>query len=471
MMRNRRRISRTLKRYIEIYTVAGKEYLKSQGIMPTDDLIIEFIKWRATEDWTQFKQSVMDKELIIKNNIEALDLRLPNGKKGIPYKASISIPTELADDYHITGLEGSGLQFELNDRGEGIISGTPEIANDYTLTLSYHCNGCNADRGNYNKEIQLTINPDPRDLWKDIPTPGSIEYYRPDSESVYMPMDQKCIIAASQRGRSHAHEGRPRDDSFKVIADNSTGWFILAVADGAGSAIYSRKGAEIAVETATQYCLDFLKVDSGFEQAISKYHSQTENENARKTVSDFIYRIVGSSAFKANRAIHHFQETEHPEGNIKDFSTTLLLAICKKFDFGWFVASFWVGDGAMAIYTDSTKYLKLLGVPDGGEYAGQTRFLTMDSIFSSPVDIMKRLRFSIETDFSALILMTDGVSDAKFETDANLNRIEKWDELWNDLKTAITPADNDEATGKQLIEWLKFWSTGNHDDRTIAILY
>ncbi len=84
---------------------------------------------------------------------------------------------------------------------------------------------------------------------------------------------------------------------------------------------------------------------------------------------------------------------------------------------------------------------------------------------------MKRLRFSIETDFSALILMTDGVSDAKFETDANLNRIEKWDELWNDLKTAITPADNDEATGKQLIEWLKFWSTGNHDDRTIAILY
>jgi hypothetical protein len=23
----------------------------------------------------------------------------------------------------------------------------------------------------------------------------------------------------------------------------------------------------------------------------------------------------------------------------------------------------------------------------------------------------------------------------------------------------------------QLLEWLNFWSTGNHDDRTIAILY
>lgn len=68
--------------------------------------------------------------------------------------------------------------------------------------------------------------------------------------------------------------------------------------------------------------------------------------------------------------------------------------------------------------------------------------------------------------------MTDGVSDPKFETDANLNNPDKWDALWIDFKeNGVELTDDNEASKDQLLGWLDFWSPGNHDDRTIAILY
>ena len=64
------------------------------------------------------------------------------------------------------------------------------------------------------------------------------------------------------------------------------------------------------------------------------------------------------------------------------------------------------------------------------------------------------------------------MSDPKFETDANLNNPDKWDALWNDLKkNGVELTDDNEASKDQLLDWLDFWAPGNHDDRTIAILY
>lgn len=476
-MRLGRRNSRKLRQLFDIYTEEAERYMQSAGVELNDSVVEDFIKWRATDEWSRFKQAVMDKELIIRNKIDSLDLRLPNAKKGMPYKTSLTLAADLADSFTLEGLEGSGLTVERSGDDTYAIYGTPEIANNYTVILKYHCAGCSPERGNYSKEIQLTVNPDPRDLWKNIATPTYIEYYKPDHDTGYVKAEavdgkpQKDIVAASQRGRSHAHEGRPRDDDFSISFNNTTGWYVIAVADGAGSAKYSRRGSKIAVDTAVGNCNSILENPAEFEKAINNYHLGINDETNRKAVSDYIYRIVGTAAFRANRAIHEFQELNNPESTIKDFSTTLLLAICKKFDFGWFVASFWVGDGAMAIYGRENRYLKVLGQPDGGEYAGQTRFLTMDSIFANPADIMKRLRFSIESDFTALMLMSDGVSDAKFETDANLNRIEKWDDLWNEITSHVDLSDDNENSQAELLKWLDFWSPGNHDDRTIAILY
>ena len=96
----------------------------------------------------------------------------------------------------------------------------------------------------------------------------------------------------------------------------------------------------------------------------------------------------------------------------------------------------------------------------------------MPEIFKDATALYQRLRFYIVDDFTALFLMSDGVSDPKFETDANLNNPDKWDTLWDDLKeNGVDLIDDNEASQDQLLDWLDFWAPGNHDDRTIAILY
>ena len=73
--------------------------------------------------------------------------------------------------------------------------------------------------------------------------------------------------------------------------------------------------------------------------------------------------------------------------------------------------------------------------------------------------------------------MSDGVSDPMFETDANLANPQKWDEFWenlagkNDDGVAVHLTDDNEESKNELLKWLDFYIGGNHDDRTIAILY
>ena len=95
----------------------------------------------------------------------------------------------------------------------------------------------------------------------------------------------------------------------------------------------------------------------------------------------------------------------------------------------------------------------------------------MNDLFSNSKDIVSRIHPHVLRDLNALILMTDGVSDAKFETDANLRNPQKWNELWNDLSKTVHFEDDNQESKNELLEWLNFWSPGNHDDRTIAILY
>ena len=110
-----------------------------------------------------------------------------------------------------------------------------------------------------------------------------------------------------------------------------------------------------------------------------------------------------------------------------------------------------------------------MGEPDEGEYGGQTRFLTMPEVFSDASALYRRLRFRLVDDFSALFLMTDGVSDPKFETTNNLKNAEKWDALWDEL-TAAKALTNAAESKQALLEWLGFPSPGNHDDRTLLVL-
>jgi len=407
---------------------------------------------------------------------------IPNGKVGQEYKFKFNIE-ELAvpdiGDYWFEKIEELGINF---DKESKVLSGKPALAGDHKINLKIKRNDWAEGKPIFERVITLIINPDPKSLWKNIPTPKNIEYYKPDSDKAFVKVlatggkgkngtvseAKKDIVAASQRGRSHAQEGKPRDDDFGLRYDAKTDWYIMAVADGAGSAKNSRRGSQIACQVAIDVCNDYLKTTyMEFENLIENFHSNRSPEN-RKLAGDLFYTILGNAVYKAVKAIE--EEAKSLAKPMKDYATTLIISVCKKFSFGWFVGAFWVGDGGIGIYNKDTRFLKILGESDGGEYAGQTRFLTMPEITQAS-ELYRRLRFDIVDDFTALILMTDGITDPKFETDANLLKIEKWDNLWEDLSKEVDFSDDNEASADQLLNWLDFWSPGNHDDRTIAILF
>jgi serine/threonine protein phosphatase PrpC len=124
-----------------------------------------------------------------------------------------------------------------------------------------------------------------------------------------------------------------------------------------------------------------------------------------------------------------------------------------------------MGDGAIAAYGPTGK-VRVLGTPDSGEYAGQTRFLDADAV--QDAEFSKRVSIGKWKDISHLILMTDGVSDPFFETDNGLLKAEKWDVLVSELSPALNDIDK---TSEQLAEWLNFFIPGNHDDRTIVVYW
>ncbi|MBD5358021.1 MAG: protein phosphatase 2C domain-containing protein [Bacteroides sp.] len=438
-----------------------------------------FLNWTISSLWNTYKQKRMNKRIIIEDEIRKLGIRLPNGTVKKEYETSFELPGDRIHNVKLLGTEDLGLSFEYD--GKCTLRGKPKMSGDFNLKLQY-----NTIEGEPVSELTIPVafNPDPRNLWKNIPTDPNIPYYKADSRCQYIKVEagedglmKKDIIAASQRGRSHAQEGKARDDHFSIYHCDDSDWYILAVADGAGSAKYSRKGSEVACNAVVEHCKNKLLNNPEFETSIREYEADRDNKEKRTNLTRHVIDIVYNGALNAHDAVKKVA-LANDEAKLKDFATTLMFAICKKYDFGWFIASFWVGDGAMCLFDDKNKTAKLLGTPDEGEFSGQTRFLTMPDIFRDPEVVKKRLRMAIVPDFTALFLMTDGVSDPMFETDKNLNDYSKWEEFYNRLQTGfpedeiggVNLSDDNENAKDQLLGWLDFWSQGNHDDRTIAIL-
>lgn len=407
-------------------------------------------------------------------DIKAKQIVLSNGTVGKPYEFIFDFAQlKLNDigDYNVEADEKIGIAFS---KAENKISGVLKEAGEHTLTFNFKLKTDSEEKPFHKKEIKLIVNPDPKSLWKNDPTPSDIDYYKPDDVSASFEFGEHKLIVGSKRGRSHAHEAKPRDDAFEYMFHDETGWGIIAVADGAGSAKYSRKGSEIACESVIEFFKNLEKETIGeIESSIQRYLSDESDENRNKLSSLLGGQLV-KAAFTAQQNIK--EEATKKEAEVKNYSTTLIFALVKKYQNKYLIASFWVGDGGIGIYDKDKNEVSVLGTPDSGEFAGQTRFLTMNDIFADS-SVYNRIKLKVVENFTALILMTDGITDPKFQTDSNLNKIEKWNELWDDLNgnnqdnCKVDFSKSLEDAEKDLMNWLDFWSPGNHDDRTIAILY
>lgn len=398
--------------------------------------------------------------------IQQVEFRLANATKGREYHEKLRIEgpdSEKIQVISITGLSSDGgLEYDPEERS---VKGNPTKPGEFPLLVTYRPDAV-PEGEESQKGFMLIVNPDARELWeKTIPSDPNVPFWKRDDahegKASHAPW---MFAAASKRGRSHARVGACRDDDF-CFTSNAGGWHILAVSDGAGSAEFSREGARIAVECASNTLADKLnELGVQLEEAITKWQQDRVDEH-EKVLKRSLYEAFGFAVLETVKKIEAF--TMEQELAYRDCYATLLLCAHRTIGNEQFVAGYWIGDGALAVYAED-EYIKLLGESDGGEYAGQTRFLDRHAV-SSGEEIMQRIRFDSRLNVSAVFLMTDGVSDPKFETDANLQSQEKWDDFWKEIKRRLRK--DPERTSKNLLAWLGFWSPGNHDDRTLAVLY
>ena len=341
--------------------------------------------------------------------------------------------------------------------------------------------------------LALFVNADPRTLWKNLPSDANGPDAKPDAASagwlVQAPapatpepaadagtaaLPPRLLLAASQRGRSHAHTGVWRDDDFAVSAGGK--WQVVVVADGAGSASRSRRGAQIAVKVALEHISQTLEAASLDELASSLQTPGHDPERPTAPVANLAFRALGHAAHSALKAID--AEAATHDLTRRDYNTTLLLAAHARLpaDAGHLYLAYQIGDGLIGVYTPgetAAASVVLLGTPDSGAYAGQTRFLDAEAVGSTDA-IRERLVIHRRDAFAPLLVMSDGVSDPYFESDAAIHDAAIWNRLWADITPMIdaglAAGGSPSAAGEQLAEWLNFFTPGHHDDRTLAVL-
>ena len=367
------------------------------------------------------------------------------GRVGAPFDSGLTLPAEMVIERE-EGLAVLDLQL---DRERQQVSGVPNKAGEFEILL----HGISSrDKKPMTVVLTLNVNPDPSTLWKDIASDPDGPFARPDVwHTALLSNDGISSVAASRRGRRHAHKGAYRDDAASLRYCKETGWHIVAVADGAGSASLSRRGAEIAVTTMTTLLPERLAElpDSDFESG-----------------NMALCECLVSTATEASRTIE--EDAMFSAHRVEEFSTTLIVSAIKREGDQWLCVSFSIGDGGCVIWDAEASQVIPMSLADSGEFAGETRFLDT-RILSDTDKCLDRLFVRRVDSFTALFLMSDGVSDPWFETEAALQDAEKWKSFWSEQLEPIFTA-NAGNTSERLLKWLDFFIQGEHDDRTIAAL-
>jgi serine/threonine protein phosphatase PrpC len=404
-------------------------------------------------------------------------LLVPNGTAERDYDHVLDLSGEPVVAYRIASIEGLdeiGLAFDpdaIRLHGWPHPGSAKPVPHELAVTLERKDDASIQEAAT----LSLFINPHPRTLWKQIEPDEALEHRKPHRHSQCDP-GPPMVLVASVRGRSHENGGSFREDDFHIGRDASGKWTVVAVSDGAGSAQLSRLGSRIATETCVASLLAALEREAAGVEAALAEAASIEDQGARidkleEIGKQLLLEPVGRAAFAANKAIRDKAAELGVEE--KSLAATLMFAALRRVGNEVLVASYWIGDGAAALLEPASGLFRLLGEADGGEFSGQTRFLLSHEFSREGAwdSIRKRFRFSVVPAATVLLLMTDGVSDPKFGTDNALRDPARWLSFWNnDLAAQLPLSEPAEDLGSKLEEYLQFWSQGEHDDRTLALV-
>jgi serine/threonine protein phosphatase PrpC len=456
------------------------EYIKSADCEAAVKLIVD-TQNKIMENW-----KIIDRVHAIKS----LQISVPNGTVGKKYEAKIDFKnldlTDLIYEKFI-GLEDIGLIFnKINDSFEGV----PNQSGDLKIKFLFKILGEKEDSEVHEKIITIVVNPDPKSLWKDIPSDTNDPFWKEDDVSKMDSLGDRKIVVSSKRGRSHKNVGSFREDDFSYSYFENSGWALVAVSDGAGSYSLSRKGSQLACSSLVEYYkgINGQVISKELEEKLALHVGSSDDKLFSEIELIYKQQLYKAVVYVHNKLRENAEKihTESPElfnnpkaKSILDyFHSTLIFALFKKYEFGYVFLTFGVGDCPIGLMNEEKTETHLLNWLDVGEFGGGTRFITQPEIFHSTEHPMSsRFNLKIVPDFSYLFLMSDGIYDPKFVVEANLEKNEKWLEFLNDLqgdnddkaKIEFNPDNSDIAS--QLSSWMDFWSPGNHDDRTLAIVF
>lgn len=481
-----------IKSYIQKLFNANGIIVSANRLMLFDEFVKTTECEEAVKSIIEKQNQIMDKWRI-KNRIADIlsqQIVIPNATCGKPYEAKIDFQKLNLSDLiyeRFEGLDEIGLTFnKTNDT----IEGTPLFSGDLKFKLFFKIEGELENSPANEKSISLVVNPDPKSLWKDIPSDKNDMFWKEDDISVSSKLGDKTIVVSSKRGRSHKNLGSFRDDDFAFKHFEKTGWSVIAVSDGAGSYSLSRKGSQLACNSVIEYFENYSDVEKSneFETKIVEYSKSNDVTLLKELEILAKKKLYKATVYVHNKIKEHSELTfkSNPElfnnpkakSNIDYYHSTLIFALFKKYDFGYVILTFGVGDCPIALMSKDKTETTLLNWLDVGEFGGGTRFITQADIFHSKEHPMEtRFNFKIIPDFSYLFLMTDGIYDPKFIVEANLENHEKWIEFLEDLdgknedNVKVDFDNSNTEIAKQLASWMDFWSPGNHDDRTLAIIF
>lgn len=272
-------------------------------------------------------------------------------------------------------------------------------------------------------------------LWNYLPIPEDEPEPAPEYLQCDLCLPGGRVVAARVRGKKHKHEGSNCDDWYEIAnVDDVT---FVAVSDGAGSKKFSRIGARESCKASVGYLVNAygkLRSDSpSVLNALIQDLSSTEGMEACGKIAGIVQQSViqawgaVESAFYSRATNPAYSKVLKRNLEFKDLSGTLLVAAIiplNKESKEHLIVTCQVGDGMIVSINSKGAFqssVKLLGVPDSGDFSGETEFLTAPQMKTIEA-LQKRTKlFRGATD--TVLLMSDGVADDYFPNETQMRRL------------------------------------------------
>ena len=315
---------------------------------------------------------------------------------------------------------------ESPDKGEGVREAEEQTHSDKPKVVP-----AESKKGLTNKEVTDHT----ASLWKYLPIPDD----EPEPAPEYLQCDTTLpggrVVAARVRGKKHKHEGTNCDDWYEIAnVDDVT---FIAVSDGAGSKKFSRIGARESSKASVGYLVSaygkMLSEIPTLREALKQELSSNECMEACGRIASLVQKSV-IQAWEAVEAAFYSRATDSAYSKVlnrkldlKDLSGTLLVAAIIPLNAETkehLIVTCQVGDGMIVSINSRGAFqssVKLLGVPDSGDFSGETEFLTAPQMKTMEA-LQKRTKLSRGVT-DTVMLMSDGVADDYFPNETQMRRL------------------------------------------------